>query len=167
MQSESATLNKILDALIKMKRYDILKAVEEPFCKLAECFTKDDSGYQSYSDTSEREITSLANSIVNDLPPALSQKYVMNADKQQPSLKLSTKVDAIEDDTVKPTLFLTYTEDGFDTAINIQQYVNNWEDFPDITILTLNAKREEVVQNPEKFIRENFEKVCHFILLAY
>ncbi|XP_047511198.1 uncharacterized protein LOC125053725 [Pieris napi] len=164
MQSESATLDKVLDALIKMKRYDILKAVEDPLCNLAQCFVKDDSGYQSNSDTGKREIISLTKNVPNDLPPALSKKYVKNADKpKQPSLKPSTKADVNKRSTVEATLFLTYTEDGLDTAINIQHYVNNWDEFSGITVLTLNGKREEVVQNPEKFIREYFEK-AHFIV---
>ncbi|CAK1556400.1 unnamed protein product [Leptosia nina] len=159
MQNESATIDKILDALIKMNRYDVLKAVHDPLSSMAQCFNKDDSGYQSNSDTGKREIISLTKNVPNDLPPALNKKYAKNPDRQKPSsLRPSMKTEENSKRSGNPTLFLTYTEDGLDTAINIQRYVNNWEDFPNITILTLNSKREEVVQNPEKFIREYFEK---------
>ncbi|XP_047533065.1 uncharacterized protein LOC125068101 [Vanessa atalanta] len=161
MQNDTATLDKILDALVKMKRYDILKAVQEPFCNLAQCFNKEDSGYHSTSKTSgTREIISFTKNLKNDLPPALNKKFIAK-DKDQkpkkPSLRPSTNTESVKIENDHPILFLTYTEDGLDTAINIQQYVSEWDEM-DVEILTLNSRREEVYQNPETFIREYFEK---------
>ncbi|XP_045498382.1 uncharacterized protein LOC123696319 [Colias croceus] len=160
MQNENATLDKIIEAFINMKRYDILKAVENPLCNMAQCFNRDDSGYQSNSNTGKREIITLTKNVPNDLPPALNKKYVKDRpDKpKKPTLRPSTKTDENKEESDSLILFLTYTEDGLDTAINIQNYVNNWDDLPGVTVVTLNGKREEVVQNPEKFIREYFEK---------
>lgn len=166
MQNENATIDRIVDALWDMKRYDILKAIEGPLCNLAQCFNKDDSGFHSSSKNSEsREIVSFTKNLNNDLPLALKKKFAKNEDKKpsQPSLRPPPKTESEKsiEDTIM--LFLTYTEDGLDTALNIQQYVENW-DSPKVTVLTLNDKREEVYQNPEKFIRENFEKVIYLLL---
>lgn len=165
MQNETATLDKIVDAFVKMKRYDILKAVEVPFCNLAQCFTKDDSGYHSNSkDTGTREIISFTKNLQIDLPLALKKNYTMK-DKErkpnQPSLRPPEKTEETKIENDCPILLLTYTEDGLDTALNIQQYVDNW-DSPRVTVLTLSNKRDEIYQNPEKYIREYFEKVCIF-----
>ncbi|XP_050350998.1 uncharacterized protein LOC126773836 [Nymphalis io] len=161
MQNDTATLDKILDALVKMKRYDILKAVEEPFCNLAQCFNKEDSGYHSTSKTSSpREIVSFIKNLNIDLPPALNKTFLAkhkNQKPKQPSLSPSKNIESIKIENDRPILFLTYTEDGLDTAINIQRYVSEWDDM-DVEILTLNSRREEVYQNPERFIREYFEK---------
>ncbi|XP_075978030.1 uncharacterized protein LOC142977821 [Anticarsia gemmatalis] len=160
-QNDNATIDKILDAFLKMKRYDILKSVEEPLCDIAQYFNKDDSGYQSKGkSTGHREIVSLKN-LPNDLPAALNKKIVLK-DKdpkkpKQPALRPPvTKDEAIVNDS--PILFLTYTQDGLPTAINIQEYVENWIDVPNVRVITLNKRREELYQNPEKFIREYFEK---------
>lgn len=164
MQNETATLDKIVDAFIEMKRYDILKAIEEPFCNLAQCFNKDDSGYHSASkSTGTREIVTFTKNLKIDLPPALNKNYVIKdrEQRQNPSLRPPIKtICSVSDkkENEHPILFLTYTEDGIDTAINIQHYVKNWED--PVEVLTLSGRREEVYQNPEKFIREYFEKVC-------
>ncbi|CAH0691741.1 unnamed protein product [Spodoptera exigua] len=158
-QNENATIDKIIDAFIKMKRYDILKSMEEPLCKIAQFFNKDDSGYQSKS-SGQREVVRPKN-IPNNLPAALSNK-VVSQDKEpkkpkQPALKIpSTPNEPIVNDT--PIFFLTYTQDGFPTAVNIQEYVENWTEIPNVQVITLNNKREELYQNPEKFIREYFEK---------
>ncbi|XP_045448114.1 uncharacterized protein LOC123656478 [Melitaea cinxia] len=161
LQNETATLDKILDALVKMNRYDILKAVQEPFSNLSQCFNKEDSGYHSTSKTSGiREIISLTNNLKIDLPPALKKKYVTKDKDQkpkQPSLSPSKKTDNVKVKNDRPILFLTYTEDGLDTAVNIQQYISDWDDI-NVEIFTLNGRREEVYQNPEKIIREYFEK---------
>lgn len=170
MQNETATLDKILDALVKMNRYDILKAVQEPFSNLSQCFNKEDSGYHSTSKTSGiREIISLTNNSKIDLPPALKKKYVAKDKDQkpkQPSLSPSKKTDNVKVKNDRPILFLTYTEDGLDTAVNIQQYISDWDDI-DVEIFTLNGRREEVYQNPEKIIREYFEKVGSKFVFTY
>ncbi|XP_045772527.1 uncharacterized protein LOC123872349 [Maniola jurtina] len=160
MQNESATLDKIVDALEKMNRYDILKAIEEPFCNLSQYFNKkDDSGYQSESKTPGNKRIFFTNEIENDLPAALNKNYVIK-DKEpkpnQPTLR-PAPIDNKEIDDDKPILFLTYTEDGLDTAINIQHYINTWEG-QQVTVLTLCNRKEQVYQNPEKFIRKYFEK---------
>ncbi|XP_041978896.1 uncharacterized protein LOC121732932 [Aricia agestis] len=159
MQNENATIDKIVDALLKMKRYDILKSIEVPLCNLVQCFNKDDSGYHSGSKNSgSREVVSFTKNLKCDLPLALKKKLTKDDKKPNtPSIRppLKTVPEKQADDTVM--LFLTYAEDGLDTALNIQQYVDNW-DSPRVTILMLNDRREEVYQNPEKFIRENFEK---------
>lgn len=160
MQNETATLDKIVDAFVEMKRYDILKAIEEPFYNLAQCFNKEDSGYHSASKSSgTREIVTFTKNLKIDLPPALNKKFVnKNRDRNpNPSLRPPIKTDKEKEVNDRPILFLTYTEDGIDTAINIQQYVNNWDD--SVEVLTLSGRRDEVFQNPEKFIREYFEKV--------
>ncbi|XP_039753150.1 uncharacterized protein LOC120628665 [Pararge aegeria] len=164
MQNESATLDKIVEALEKMKRYDVLKAIEEPFCNMSQYFNKkDDSGYQSESKPpgTGNKIIYSANEIVNDLPAALNKNYVIK-DKEpkpnqptQPLRQPLAEFDEVEDDG--PLLFLTYTEDGLDTAINIQHYINDWEG-QKVTVLTLCNRKDQVYQNPEKFIRKYFEK---------
>lgn len=166
-QNENATIDKILDAFIKLKRYDILKSIEDPLCEIAKYFNKDDSGYQSKS-SGQREIVSLKN-LPNDLPAPLNKNTVIkDKDPNKPKQPLlrppaSTNVSVAND---SPILFLTYTQDGLPTAINIQEYVENWIDVPNVKVITLNNKREELYQNPEKFIREYFEKVSVYILQA-
>lgn len=167
-QNEKATIDKIVDAFIKLKRYDILKSLEDPLCKLCQYFQKDDSGYHSASKSdSHREIVSLKN-LVNDLPPALNKNMVTSQkepDKpQQPIPKPSThrQESLTSDDLI---LFLTFAQDGLATAINIQEYVANWTNFPSVKVVTLNSRRDQIYQNPEKFIREYFEKVGYLKLL--
>lgn len=171
MQNEKATLDKVLDALVKIKRYDILKAIEHPLSDLSQCFNKDDSGYHSTSkSTGTREIISFTKNLVNDLPPALNKNMVIKGKEpskpNQPTLRPPVKSDVTKMENEEPILFLTYTEDGLSTADNIKQYVNNWTDFSRVNIITLNERREEVYQNPEKFIREYFEKVFKIYHLA-
>lgn len=171
MQDECATLDRIVDALEKIKRYDILKAIEEPFCNLSQCFNKkDDSGYQSESKTPGNKTIFRTNEIENDLPAALNKNYALKSkqtkpyqpnEPKQPTLRPPpTENSEIDED--RPILFLTYTADGLDTALNIQHYVNDWED-PKVTVVTLCNRKDQVYQNPEKFIRKYFEKVNHTI----
>lgn len=158
-QNENATIDKIVDVFIKLKRYDILKSIEEPLCKITQYFNKDDSGYHSKS-SEQRGIVSLKN-LPNDLPAALNKNIVKDKGPnkpKQPSLQPPvTTNESIENDS--PVLFLTYTYDGLPTAINIQEYVENWVDVPNVKVITLNNKKDELYQNPEKYIREYFEKV--------
>ncbi|XP_053609868.1 uncharacterized protein LOC128674906 [Plodia interpunctella] len=158
--NEKATLDKIVDSFVKMKRYDILKALEDPLSNLSQCFNKDDSGYHSDSKSNGQiEIISFKN-LPNDLPPALNKNFIATKnDRNKPNIpKSSTKTTEKETKNDKPILFLTFTEDGFPTALNIQEYVDNWVDFDEVTVITLNDRKDEVYQNPEKFIREYFEK---------
>lgn len=164
MQNEKGTLDKILDAFVKMKRYDILKAIDEPLSNLAQCFNKDDSGYHSNSNSeAKQEIISYTKDLLNDLPLALSKKF-LHKEKDpnkpdKPSLRPSAKIEEKEFKSDSPILFLTFMEDGLPTAYNIKYSVDNWTDVPGITVITLNDRKDEVYQNPEKFIREYFEKV--------
>ncbi|CAG4969563.1 unnamed protein product [Parnassius apollo] len=160
MQNEKATLDKVLDALVKMKRYDILKAIEDPFCDMAQCFNKDDSGYHSTGKTSgTKEIVSFTKNLTNDLPPALNKNIIVKGkEPNKPTLRPPIKADVKKRENEQPILFLTFTEDGLQTAANIKQYVDNWTDISGVTIVILNERRDEVYQNPEKFIREYFEK---------
>ncbi|XP_060803152.1 uncharacterized protein LOC106129264 [Amyelois transitella] len=160
--NEKATLDKIVDAFVKLKRYDILKALEDPLCNLSHCFNnKDDSGYHSNSKSTDGqiEIISLKN-VSDDLPPVFNKNFVVaKNDRNKPHFpkpKIETTNEEFKNE--KPILFLTFTEDGFPTALNIQEYVENWTDFDEVAVITLNDKKEEVYQNPEKFIREYFEK---------
>ncbi|XP_072949084.1 uncharacterized protein [Epargyreus clarus] len=158
MQNEKATLDKIVNVLIEMQRYDILKAIEEPFCDLSQCFSKDDSGYQSERSDGQREIITFTKNLASDLPPALSKKYIISdKDSKRNCLRPPLKTDIEKIENGYPILFLTYAADGLDTALNVQEYVNNWDDTP-VSVITLSNKRDEVYQNPEKFIREYFEK---------
>lgn len=164
-QDESATIDKILDAFITLKRYDILKAIEEPLSEITQFFNKDDSGYHSNGEsTGQREIICPKN-VPNYLPPALNKKIVIKdqKDPQKPKQSLLrppvTSKEVIVNES--PILFLTYTHDGLPTAINIQEYVENWTDMPNVQVITLNSRKDELYQNPEKFIREYFEKVCN------
>lgn len=167
-QSEKATIDKIVDAFIKLQRYDILKSLEDPLCNVARYFNKDDSGYQSNEkSTGHREIVRLKN-MENDLPPALNKNMVLqkkDPDKhKQPMMQPATNNKKLfQNDT--PILFLTFAQDGLPTAINIQEYVDSWTDIQGVKVITLNSKRDEIYQNPEKYIRECFEKVskCEFI----
>lgn len=160
-QNENATIDKILDSFLTMKRYDILKSVEEPLCDIAQFFHKDDSGYQSNGkSTGHREIVCPKN-VPNDLPPALNKKTVIKEkdpkNPKQPLLRPPvTSNEVVANDS--PILFLTYTQDGLPTAINIQEYVENWTNIPNARVITLNNRKDELYQNPEKFIREYFEK---------
>lgn len=125
---------------------------------------KEDSGYHSASKSDgTREIVTFTKNLKIDLPPALNKNYVNKDRDQNPnqSLRPPIKTEKEKKENEHPILFLTYTEDGIDTAINIQHYVNNWED--PVEILTLSSRREEIFQNPEKFIREYFEKVFQLI----
>lgn len=170
-QNEKATLDKILEALVKMQRYDILKAIEDPLLTISQHFNKEDSGYHSGSkNTGHREIITLKN-LANDLPPVLNKNVVSEDPKKpkdkslQPSNKKTEK--ALNE---KPILFLTYAQDGLPTAINLQEYVDNWLEVEGVKVITLNNKREEIYQNPEKYIRDYFEKVRkskHFISYVY
>lgn len=158
-QNDNATIDKILDALTKLERYDILKSIEKPLCEIAQYFNKDDSGYQSKSsgDTVKREIVTIK--LPNRLPAPLSKKVVIdNKDPKKPKQlrKAATTNEPVVNDS--PILFLTYSQDGFPTALNIQEYVENWLDVPNVQVITLNNRRGELYQNPEKFIREYFEK---------
>ncbi|KAI8436632.1 hypothetical protein MSG28_010132 [Choristoneura fumiferana] len=51
MQDEDSTLDKVLDAFLKMKRYDILKAIEHSLLDVTQCLNnrQQDSGYHSNS----------------------------------------------------------------------------------------------------------------------
>ncbi|XP_028173549.1 uncharacterized protein LOC114362367 [Ostrinia furnacalis] len=163
MQNEKATLDKIIDAFVTLNRYDILKSIEEPFLNLAQCFNKDDSGYQSNGKTNgSKEIISLTKNLPNDLPLALNKNIVIkDKDPQKPNHpkpRSPPKKADKENKNDTPILFLTFTEDGHQTAQNIQDYVEGWTDVAPVTVITLSDKREEVYQNPEKFIREYFEK---------
>lgn len=163
MQNEKATLDKIVEAFVTLKRYDILKSIEDPFLNLAQCFNKDDSGYQSNGNNGCKEIVSLTKNLPNDLPPALNKNFVIK-DKDpnkpnQPKPRPQTKSADKENRNENPILFLTFTEDGHGTAQNIQDYVDAWTDMEPVTVITLSDRKEEVYQNPEKFIREYFEKV--------
>ncbi|KAL0883308.1 hypothetical protein ABMA27_016719 [Loxostege sticticalis] len=163
MQNEKATLDKIVEAFVTLNRYDILKTIEDPFLNLAQCFNKDDSGYQSNGNSNGcKEIISLTKNLPNDLPPALNKNIVIK-DKDpnrpnQPKPRPVTKKADKENKNETPILFLTFTEDGHQTAQNIQDYVEDWADVSPVTVITLSDRREEVYQNPEKFIREYFEK---------
>ncbi|CAG9786612.1 unnamed protein product [Diatraea saccharalis] len=168
MQSEKATLDNIIDALVVLKRYDILKSIEGPFLDLAQCFNKDDSGYHSNSKSNgHKEVISLTKNLPNDLPPALNKNFVIkdkdpnkpNQPKSRPQVKKTDK----ENKNDSPILFLTFTEDGHQTAQNIQYYVESWTDMAPVTVITLTDKKDEVYQNPEKFIREYFEKADYVV----
>uniref|UniRef100_A0A2A4IV09 Death domain-containing protein n=1 Tax=Heliothis virescens TaxID=7102 RepID=A0A2A4IV09_HELVI len=155
-QNDNATIDKILDAFITMKRYDILKSIEDPLCEVAQYFNKDDSGYQSKS--SGQRIVNLK-TLPNDLPPALNKNIVIDKNPKKPKQTLTPPVPAKEPlVNDNPILFLTYTYDGLPTALNIKEYVKNWDDVPGVQLITLDDKKEELYQNPEKFIREYFEK---------
>ncbi|KOB69022.1 MyD88, partial [Operophtera brumata] len=160
-QSEKATIDNIVDAFIKLQRYDILKSLEDPLCNIAQYFNKDDSGYQSNGkSTGHREIVRLKN-MTNDLPLALNKNMVIQKKDpekpKQPMMEPATnKKGPIQNNT--PILFLTFAQDGLPTAINIQEYVDSWTDIPEVKVITLNGKRDEIFQNPEKVIREYFEK---------
>ncbi|CAB3236741.1 unnamed protein product [Arctia plantaginis] len=161
-QDESATIDKILDAFVTLKRYDILKAIEEPLCEITQFFNKDDSGYHSNGESAgQREIICPKN-VPNHLPPALNKKIVIKDQKdpkkpKQPLLRPPvTPKEVVVNES--PILFLTYTYDGLPTAINIQEYVENWTDIPNVRVITLNSRKDDLYQNPEKFIREYFEK---------
>lgn len=168
-QSATATIDKILDALTKMKRYDILKALEDPLTNVAQHFNKDDSGYHSNEKSiGQKEIVSLKN-LPNDLPPALNKNAIITSTKRgkEPDRPHTISMSPVTDKELStdggPILFLTFAQDGLPTAINIQEYVDNWIDFPDVKVVTLSSRREEIYQNPEKFIREYFEKVKYSI----
>uniref|UniRef100_A0A2A4IU57 SEFIR domain-containing protein n=1 Tax=Heliothis virescens TaxID=7102 RepID=A0A2A4IU57_HELVI len=155
-QNDNATIDKILDAFITMKRYDILKSIEDPLCEVAQYFNKDDSGYQSKS--SGQRIVNLK-TLPNDLPPALNKNIIIDKNPKKPKQTLTPPVPAKEPlVNDNPILFLTYTYDGLPTALNIKEYVKNWDDVPGVQLITLDDKKEELYQNPEKFIREYFEK---------
>ncbi|KAG6440650.1 hypothetical protein O3G_MSEX001402 [Manduca sexta] len=164
-QNEKATLDKVVDAFVKMKRYDILKSIEDPLCSMAQYFNKDDSGYQSNDKMSgHKEIVTLK-CLSNDLPPALNKSIVSkdkDPNKPKPQLQPSQNknVTVIND---SPILFLTYAQDGLPTAINIQEYVSNWSEITGVKVVTLNNRREDIYKNPEKFIREYFEKVSFLV----
>lgn len=153
-----------------MQRYDILKAVEEPLIDLAECFNRDDSAYHSASKNNTREIITYSTDLSNDLPPALSKKFVVKDEEpnqpKQPQLRPPDKKEVVLKNS-NPILFLTYADDGLSTAFNIKYLVSNWIDISGVTVITLNDRRDEVYQNPEKFIREYFEKVSYFICEAF
>lgn len=161
-QGEKATVDKIIDAFVKLQRYDILKSLEDPLCNIAQYFNRDDSGYQSSEKNSgQREIVRLKN-LANDLPPALNKNIVIkqkDPDKSKaPSIKPATNMkQPVTNDT--PILFLTFAQDGLPTAINIQEYVDGWTVIEGVKVVTLNSRKDEIYQNPEKFIREYFEKV--------
>ncbi|KOB74164.1 Restriction of telomere capping protein 5 [Operophtera brumata] len=165
-QSEKATIDKIVDAFIKLQRYDILKSLEDPLCNIAQYFNKDDSGYQSNGkSTGHREIVRLKN-MANDLPLALNKNMVIQKKDpekpKQPMMEPATnKKGPIQNNT--PILFLTFAQDGLPTAINIQEYVDSWTDIPEVKVITLNGKRDEIFQNPEKVIREYFEKLREMV----
>ncbi|XP_037868324.1 uncharacterized protein LOC101741884 isoform X2 [Bombyx mori] len=164
-QNEKATINKIVDAFIKLQRYDILLAIENPLCTMAEYFNKDDSGYQSDGKiTGKKEIVTLKN-LPNDLPAALNKNIVLqNNDPKRPKETLQPPVSKQEPaEKESPILFLTYAQDGLPTALNIQEYVSNWTEIPNVKVITLNNRREETYQNPEKFIREYFEKADYIV----
>ncbi|KAI5644230.1 death domain-containing protein [Phthorimaea operculella] len=157
LHNENATIDKIIEAFLKMERYDIIKEIEEPLLELSQCFDKDDSGYQS---NSSKKIISYTKNLPNDLPAALSKKYVLHKKDPDPPSK-QIKLPPKREEKVKSDeiiLFLSYAEDGIETAYNIKYYVENWTDFPGVKVVTLNDRREEVFQNPEKFIRDYFEK---------
>lgn len=167
MQDDKATLDKILDGFVKMKRYDILKKLDQPLSDLALCFNKEDSksdtGYHSNSkECSEREIISFTKNISIHLPPALNRSLILkeqepNQPFQPQKMQKINKIEEVPNDT--QILLLTYTEDGLETALNIQDKVNNWSDDLNVVAITLNDRKEDVLQNPEKFIREYFKKV--------
>ncbi|XP_068633208.1 uncharacterized protein [Battus philenor] len=169
MQNERATLDKVVNAFVKMKRYDILKAVDGPFRSLSQSFNKEDSGYHSTSkSTGTREIISFTKNLTNDLPPALNKTVIIkskdpNKPNKKPTLRPPIKTDTMKIENEQPILFLTFAEDGFITANNIKQYVESWTDIPEVKIITLNERREEVYQNPEKFIRDYFEKADYIV----
>lgn len=161
MQDDKATLDKIVDSLIKLKRYDILTSLEEPFDNLSQAFNINDSGYHSVTD-GKREVISYTKNIANTLPPALCEKFILREkDPNKPNqlMRPPAKTDEKEVKHDGPTLFLTFVEDGLLTADNIKTFIETWTDFPGVQVITLTDKREEVYQNPEKFIREYFEKV--------
>ncbi|KAG7308772.1 hypothetical protein JYU34_006005 [Plutella xylostella] len=170
MQDEDATLDKILDVLVKMKRFDILKKIEDPVTEMVAYFNKDegksDTGYHSNNSASERKIITLK-SLVNDLPPALNKS--INTEKKPnqpqqlpPKVSETKNIERLKND--KPILFLTFTEDGIETAMNIQDKVNDWFDM-EVQVITLEDRRDDVIQNPEKFIREYFEKADYIVPL--
>lgn len=171
LQSDDATLDKVVNAFVKMNRYDILKAIENPLTDLAQYFNRDDNksdtGYHSES-SEKRQIISWDN-IQNDLPPVLKSKNAIILDeKQQQKPRQPNKVPPlivqkkVKNDT--PILLLTFAEDGEETAIRIRNKINSWpEDLPSLSVILLNEKKEDVVQNPESFIREYFDKVLFLL----
>lgn len=161
MQDDKATLDKIVDSLVKLQRYDILTALEEPFDNLSQAFNMNDSGYHSATE-GKREVISYTKNIANALPPALCEKFILrDKDPNKPDqlMRPPAKTEEKEVKEDGPTLFLTFVDDGILTAYNIKTYIETWIDFPGVKVITLTDKREEVYQNPEKFIREYFEKV--------
>ncbi|GBP61326.1 hypothetical protein EVAR_53241_1 [Eumeta japonica] len=167
-QNENATLDKVLDAFVKMKRYDILKALESPLTQLASFFykeeSKSDTGYHSSSkERLKHPIVNLKN-IPNDLPPVLRSKYNLIFDekpKEPVQPKAPSPQNNYKDKIEKkgPILFLTFAEDGLETALNIKNKINNWsEEFAQISVITLNDQKDDVLQNPEIYIRDYFEK---------
>lgn len=164
-QNDKATLDKVIEAFIKLKRYDILKAIEDPLCNIAQHFNKDDSGYHSNSKISgQKEIVTLKN-ISNDLPPVLNKNIMIkDNDPKKPKQTLQPPINKTNPKVNdSPILFLTYTQDGLPTAINIQEYVDNWTEVIGVKVITLNSKRDDIYQNPEKFIREYFEKASFIV----
>ncbi|XP_047030200.1 uncharacterized protein LOC124637634 [Helicoverpa zea] len=157
-QNNDATIGKILEAFIKMKRYDILKSIEEPLCQLARYFDNNRNDDSGYDESSGQRIVNLKTP-PNDLPPALNKNIVLDRKPKKPQSKL-TPPEPVKEPLVNdnPILFLTYTYDGLPTALNIKEYVKNWEDVPGVQLITLDDKKEDLYQNPEKFIREYFEK---------
>ncbi|XP_063536149.1 uncharacterized protein LOC134745939 [Cydia strobilella] len=161
MQDEDSTLDKIIDAFLKLKRYDILKALEQSLLDLTQCFNdkQEDSGYHSNSKNVHREIISYMKNLVNDLPPALSRNKDYNQPNPVPRIPLNPVDINVQKDG--PVLFLTYAEDGLRTACNIQQLVAGWDS--EVTVVMLNDRRDEVYQNPERFIREYVEKADYVV----
>ncbi|XP_021188222.2 uncharacterized protein LOC110374714 [Helicoverpa armigera] len=157
-QNNDATIGKILEAFITMKRYDILKSIEAPLCQLARYFDNNRNDDSGYDESSGQRIVNLKTP-PNDLPPALNKNIVLDRKPKKPQSKL-TPPEPVKEPLVNdnPILFLTYTYDGLPTALNIKEYVKNWEDVPGVQLITLDDKKEDLYQNPEKFIREYFEK---------
>lgn len=169
LQSEDATIDKIIDAFVKMKRYDILKAIEHPLSNLANYFIKDDSksdtGYHS-TGSEKRQIISWDN-VPNDLPPVLRSKENLILDEKPDKPRKSEKKQNLIERKVKndsPILLLTFAEDGEETAFNIRNRINNWpDDVPSVEVIVLNEKKDNVIQNPESFIREYFDKADYVV----
>lgn len=162
-QNDKATLDKVINAFIKLQRYDILKAIENPLCDIVQHFNKEDSGYHSGKISGHKEIITLKN-ISNDLPLVLNKNIIQDKDPKKPKHTLQPPLNNAEPIiNDRPILFLTYTQDGLPTAINIQEYVDNWTEVVGVKVITLNSRRDDIFQNPEKFIREYFEKVRMYL----
>lgn len=166
VQNDEATFDKIIQALFRMKRLDVIEEIYTPLSQMVDEIISNynnetDQGYYSNSSKEKDFLLIKPLHIVNTLPEILKLPNENNGsfkpnDKiiSQPSLSLPS--------LKKPAILITYFDDGKVAAEEILNEIRNMPlEYP-VNALCLEDEKLLILSNPEQYIRHFYQEVFHF-----